>query len=85
MQIAVALGVPVVVPWGPSDLPRNRPRDPRHTVLFQNLPCSPCYRMPGDSYVHLCNDHLCLSTISVDAVVVATRATLDRSPATTSA
>lgn len=85
MQIAVALGVPVVVPWGPSDLPRNRPRGPRHTVLFQNLPCSPCYRMPGDSKVHLCNDHLCLSTISVDDVVVATRATLDRSPATTSA
>ena len=85
MQIAVALGVPVVVPWGPSDLPRNRPRDPRHTVLFQNLPCSPCYRMPGDSYVHLCNDHLCLSTIRVDEVVVATRATLDRTPASTSA
>lgn len=85
MQIAVALGVPVVVPWGPSDLPRNRPRDPRHTVLFQNLPCSPCYRMPGDSKVHLCNDHVCLSTISVDDVVVATRATLDRTPATTSA
>ncbi len=85
MQIAVALGVPVVVPWGPSDLPRNRPRDPRHTVLFQNLPCSPCYRMPGDSKVHLCNDHVCLSTIRVDDVVVATRATLNRAPATTSA
>lgn len=85
MQIAVALGVPVIVPWGPSDLPRNRPRDPRHTILFQNLPCSPCYRMPGDSKVHLCNDHVCLSTISVDGVVAATRATLDRSPATTSA
>src|SRR6185369_15930846 len=26
MQIAVALGVPVIVPWGPSDRPRNAPR-----------------------------------------------------------
>lgn len=83
MQIAAALGVPVIVPWGPSDLPRNRPRDPRHTVLFQNLPCSPCYRMPGDSSVHLCNDHVCLSTIGVDDVTKAVRATLDRSRSAT--
>lgn len=83
MQIAAALEVPVIVPWGPSDLPRNRPRDSRHTILFQNLPCSPCYRMPGDSKVHLCNDHVCLSTIRVDDVVTATRATLDRTSAAT--
>ena len=71
MQIAVALGVPVVVPWGPSDLPRNAPRDARHAVLFKGLPCSPCYRMPGDSKVHLCNDHQCLDQIRVDEVAEA--------------
>jgi ADP-heptose:LPS heptosyltransferase len=71
MQIAAALGVPVVVPWGPSDLPRNAPRDARHAVLFKALPCSPCYRMPGDSKVHLCNDHQCLEQIRVDEVAEA--------------
>lgn len=78
MQIAVSLGVPVVVPWGPSDLPRNRPRGIRHTVLFQNLPCSPCYRMPGDSKVHLCRDHVCLTTITIEDVAGAVRRTLAR-------
>lgn len=73
MQIAAALDVPTVVPWGPSDLPRNRPRGPEHTVLFAGLPCSPCYRMPGDSKVHLCHDRLCLSSITVEEVVAAAR------------
>jgi ADP-heptose:LPS heptosyltransferase len=69
MQIAVALRVPTVVPWGPSDFPRNAPRDPLHTVLFKNLPCSPCYHMPGDSAVHLCTiDRACLKQITVDDV-----------------
>ena len=80
MQIAVALDVPTVIPWGPSDLPRNRPRGPLHTVLFKGLPCSPCYRMPGDSKVHLCNDHQCLNQITVAEVVEALKARLD-SPA----
>ena len=66
-----ALGVPTVVPWGPSDLPRNAPRGPEHTVIFKGLPCSPCYRMPGDSRVHLCDDHVCLSSIPVDEVAAA--------------
>jgi ADP-heptose:LPS heptosyltransferase len=71
MQIAVALDIPVVVPWGPSDYPRNAPRDPMHTVLFKGLECSPCYRMPGDSKVHLCNDHQCLDQIAIEEVVAA--------------
>ena len=75
MQIAVALGVPTVVPWGPSDLPRNAPRGPEHTILFKGLPCSPCYRMPGDTTVHLCGDHQCLKLITVDEVA---RAAADR-------
>jgi ADP-heptose:LPS heptosyltransferase len=69
MQIAVALGVPTVVPWGPSDLPRNAPRGPMHTVLFKHLPCAPCYHMPGDSSVHLCTlDRQCLGDITIDDV-----------------
>jgi ADP-heptose:LPS heptosyltransferase len=68
MQIAVALRIPTVVPWGPSDLPRNAPRGDEHTVIFKNLDCSPCYRMPGDSKVHLCHDHQCLDRITVDEV-----------------
>jgi ADP-heptose:LPS heptosyltransferase len=76
MQISVALGVPTVVPWGPSDLPRNAPKGTEHTVIFKGLPCSPCYRMPGDSTVHLCGDRQCLSQISVDEVVRAVDARL---------
>jgi ADP-heptose:LPS heptosyltransferase len=70
MQIAVALRVPVVVPWGPSDHPRNAPRGALHTILFKSLPCAPCYHMPGDSQVHLCTiDRKCLRDIGVDEVV----------------
>jgi ADP-heptose:LPS heptosyltransferase len=76
MQIAVALGTPTVVPWGPSDLPRNAPKGPEHSVIFKGLPCSPCYRMPGDSKVHLCAEHVCLSSIAVDEVVDAALARL---------
>jgi heptosyltransferase I len=72
MQIAVALRVPVVVPWGPSDYPRNAPRGELHTILFMGLPCAPCYHMPGDSQVHLCTiDRKCLRDIRVDEVVAA--------------
>ena len=71
MQIAVALDVPTVVPWGPSDRPRNAPQGPEHTVVFKGIPCSPCYRMPGDTTVHLCGDHQCLKLISVDDIVSA--------------
>jgi ADP-heptose:LPS heptosyltransferase len=77
MQIAAALGRETVVPWGPSDLPRNAPRGDRHTILFKALPCSPCYRMPGDSHVHLCNDRQCLAQIDVDEVAGAAIARLD--------
>ncbi len=76
MQIAVALGVPTVVPWGPSDRPRNAPQGPEHSILFKGLACSPCYRMPGDSKVHLCGDRQCLSQIGVDEVVRAAEARL---------
>ena len=81
MQIAVALGVPTVIPWGPSDHPRNAPRGPEHTILFKRLPCSPCYRMPGDSAVHLCGDRQCLKQIAVDEVA---RAASERLLATVS-
>lgn len=71
MQIAAALDVPTVVPWGPSDLPRNRPLGALHTVVFKRLPCAPCYRMPGDSKVHLCEHRLCLDSIQVDEIISA--------------
>lgn len=77
MQIAVALGRPTVVPWGPSDYPRNAPRDRTlHTVIFKGLPCSPCYHMPGDSAVHLCNDRQCLHQITPEEVAGAAEARL---------
>jgi len=77
MQIAIARRIPVVVPWGPSDLPRNAPRDPIHAVLFKHLPCAPCYHMPGDSQVHLCTiDRKCLRDIEVGEVVQAAESRL---------
>jgi ADP-heptose:LPS heptosyltransferase len=77
MQIAVALRVPTVVPWGPSDYPRNAPRDPLHTILFKGLPCSPCYHMPGDSQVELCTiDRACLKQITIDEVAAAAESKL---------
>ena len=75
-QIAVALGVPVVVPIGPTD-PRHTAHDlERQRVLrVEGIECAPCglKRCPID--------HRCMTRLSVERVVAAAEELLALAPA----
>ncbi len=66
MHIAVALDVPVVALFGPTDPMRTGPygwQDNKNlTVIKSNTPCSPCFKKR-------CKDPFCMSSISVEMVM----------------
>lgn len=67
--IAQAVGTPVVVIYGPTDPARTGPVGPKDKIIRKELPCSPCYRTPGDySKPRRCRHRRCLSTITPDEV-----------------
>jgi ADP-heptose:LPS heptosyltransferase len=70
LHLAVALGVPTVSIFGPSDPRRNGPYGKGHKVLWEQLECSGCYRRK-------CKDVRCMDAIRVDEVVAAARNLLD--------
>jgi len=76
MHLAAAMGTPVVALFGPSNPARYGPLVRRQRVVRVQLPCSPCgqVRLPPPR----CRGHVpdCMDGITVDAVVVATRAVL---------
>jgi heptosyltransferase I len=63
MHIAAALNVPVFALFGPTNPKRTGPYGPGHTIIRQDLPCSPCYKRKK------CKDGSCLDAISVDRVL----------------
>jgi heptosyltransferase II len=69
MHVAVAVGTPVVVPFGSTSLELTGPGlpgDPRHQLLTANAPCSPCF-------LRTCPiDFRCMTGIPVERVVEAT-------------
>jgi len=79
MHLAVAVGTPVVVVFGPSDPARYGPRGPYDRIVRVDLPCSPCNRIrtPPERCVGHTPD--CLAFIGPDRVVEAARAVLDES------
>ncbi len=76
-KAAMALGVPTVAVWGPSDRPGYgivwNPE--RHLEIHHQLPCSPCIRMglrnEGDGVINFanCGHRACLNELSVQEVV----------------
>jgi heptosyltransferase-2 len=77
MHLALALDVPTVALFGPTD-PRRAgplPGDGRHQVLAPDLPCSPC---GGEALVPCRNPagQECLTAIPVEAVYQAAKAAL---------
>jgi lipopolysaccharide heptosyltransferase I len=44
LQVACALGVPVVALFGPTNSKRNGPFNLRDKVVFYQLDCNPCYK-----------------------------------------
>ncbi len=75
MHVAAALGTPVVVPFGstsPELTGPGLPADPRHRILKGDAPCAPCF-------LRACPiDFRCMNGISVERVVEAVIATLNR-------
>jgi heptosyltransferase-1 len=66
LQVACALGVPVVALFGPTNPLRNGPFRPWDRVVFHKLDCNPCYKQA-------CSTLECLRAITVDEVAAAVR------------
>lgn len=70
MHVAVALGVPVVAVFGPTDWRETAPFAGTHRLLREPVHCSPCKLRECPI------DHRCMTRISADRVVDAARALL---------
>lgn len=75
-HLAVALGLPTVVLFGPSDHLKWGIEDARHAVVRKNLPCSPCFIF---GYHKPCRMIACMKQISVEDVLAACRRVLRHS------
>jgi len=67
MHMANALGIPVVAVFGPTDPRLTGPLQPPAAVLKKTVPCWPCL------YRSCPYDHRCMTGISVEEVVEASR------------
>ncbi|SFM82099.1 lipopolysaccharide heptosyltransferase II [Thermodesulforhabdus norvegica] len=59
---AAALGVPVIVIFGPTDPERTAPKNPNAVALKGDAPCSPCKHRSCPT------DHRCMTSIKTDRV-----------------
>ncbi len=71
MHIAAAKKVPVFAIFGPANPIRTGPYGDIHTVIREELDCSPCYRWKP------CDDWQCMEKISVDRVALAIKERFD--------
>jgi ADP-heptose:LPS heptosyltransferase len=72
-HLAVALGRPAVVLFGPSDSDKWGTRDERRAVVSAATPCAPCFIF---GYHKPCRDPLCMRQIRVEDVLAACRRVL---------
>ena len=61
MHIAAALGIPVFAIFGPTDPLRTGPYGEGHTIIREDIQCSPCFKKA-------CNDLKCMKGLSVEKV-----------------
>lgn len=69
-HLAVALGTPTVVMFGPSDHKKWGASGPGNVVVRTELPCSPCFIF---GYHKFCHSIACMSGITVEHVMTAVR------------
>jgi heptosyltransferase I len=72
MHLATAAGTQVIVIFGPTDFKINGPYGKEHTILREDVPCSPCKKRD-------CSDRQCLAPITVEKVFEAVNVVLKRS------
>jgi len=71
MHIAVAVDVPVIAIYGPTDYMRTAPLGEKHTIIRKDLNCSPCFNITFNkdkNALNCPNNHECLKSITVDEV-----------------
>ncbi len=61
MHLAAAAGHQVIAIFGPTDFKINAPYGREHTVIREDVPCSPCKKRD-------CSDRQCLAPITVEKV-----------------
>jgi heptosyltransferase I len=61
MHIAAALNVPVIALFGPTDPFRTGPYGKGHTIIREDIHCSPCFRKS-------CDEMKCMKDLSVEKV-----------------
>ena len=76
-HLAVALGVPTVVLFGPSDDMKWGVNDLRHAVVRKPIPCAPCFIF---GYHRLCRAPACMAEISIRDVTDACDRILNAGP-----
>ncbi len=69
-HLAVAVGVPTVTLYGPSDPLKWGHPPARHQVIHRGLSCSPCFIF---GYHRPCRTRDCMSAITVEEVIAACR------------
>jgi len=72
MHLATAAGPQVIAIFGPTDFKINGPYGKEHTILREDVLCSPCKKRD-------CSDRQCLAPITVDKVFKTVNAVLERS------
>ena len=61
LQLAWALGKPLVGLFGPKDAELHAPRGPRCRIITADVPCRPCTK-------RRCKDPICMTQITIDSV-----------------
>jgi heptosyltransferase-2 len=69
-HLAVALGTPSAVLFGPSDQNKWGIETPEHAVVANPLPCAPCSIF---GYLKPCRTRVCMASLTVDQVYDACR------------
>lgn len=71
-HMAAAVGTPVVAIFGPTDPKRTAPLGPFHQIIAHPPSCAPCFLRECPI------DHRCMTAVSVEEVLAAVSALLDR-------
>ena len=72
MHLATAADAQVIAIFGPTDFKINGPYGRKHTIIREDVPCSPCKKRD-------CSDRLCFAPITVEKIFQAVNVVLKRS------
>ncbi len=85
-KLAMAIGVPTAILWGPSDRIGAGPwEEGRHLTVHNGTPCSPCYaaglKKVGKGVINFenCGHRACLTKLSVEEVLNQIKSWMDQS------